>query len=115
MENKKLEIIGYLENNTSKQGVWCSVDKLVQNVLFTNPNDLETALVELYNEGKITFGENFKIALTETIESAKNVNRQEGLDSMEEELQKALKSEDYERAAEYRDLITETKKSMGLD
>jgi protein-arginine kinase activator protein McsA len=51
----------------------------------------------------------FNIALESFIQDKINSTKKSAVEEMEDELQKCVESEDYENAAEYRDMIKEYK------
>ena len=126
MEDMKLEIRGFLENNTDQTNLWIGLQEMYTTL---NPHinlseelseDEERkgllfseALVHMINNREIRLDkkddDTYTVALESFIQDKLNGTKKSAIEEMEDELQKYVDSEDYEKAAEYRDMINEYK------
>lgn len=70
-------------------------------------NQFEECVIRLHNEKIIRINADLTVGLEEYISDILNQRRLSALEEMQEELQKCIEEEDYEGAAEYRDMINE--------
>lgn len=122
----KLEIRGYLENNTNQTQLWTNLQEMY-DVLIPTTEVIEElteeeaqkgilfslTLVDMINNKEVRLDQkqdsSFNIALESFIQDKINSTKKSAVEEMEDELQKCVESEDYENAAEYRDMIKEYK------
>ena len=72
-------------------------------------NEFEQSIIDLLNKDIVRVTQDLNVALEESIECILNERKSSAIQEMEEELQKAIEDEDYEKASEYRDMIGEFK------
>ena len=121
----RLGIRGYLECRTNQTDLWINLRELYDAI---NPHDSKgiitdeqvekgvlfaEMLTEMVNGGEIRMNKNgdgsFSVALESYIQEIINSTKKSAIDEMKEELQKYVDSENYEKAAEYRDMINNYK------
>jgi len=118
----------YLEINTNLDNIWVNVDTIIDDLFHDlqsdSPNMIEFFQFEavinqmhmeriiIIQEDKEYDGHNqFKVALESNIIEIINGVKKSAIDEMKEELNNYVKNEDYENAAEYRDMISEYEKT----
>lgn len=116
MKYIKTQIIGYLENHTSFDNLWIPISDLIQSIEL-NPGDdnnswhtiLNMLFIDMINDRQIRINKDdndgFIISLESMIQEKINSNKLSAIDEMKSELQKYVEIEEYEKAAEYRDMI----------
>lgn len=116
MKYIKTQIIGYLENHTSLDNLWIPISDLIQSIEL-NPGDdnnswhtiLNMLFIDMINDRQIRIdiddNDRFIISLESMIQEKINSNKLSAIDEMKSELQKYVEIEEYEKAAEYRDMI----------
>jgi excinuclease UvrABC helicase subunit UvrB len=107
------QILSYIEFNSDPDNIWVEVDDIYHNIIKDDSQQIlfEEILVRLINERKIRYDyeTTLKVALEENIVLKVENMKKSALEEMEEELQKYIKEENYEKAAEWRDIINKTK------
>jgi excinuclease UvrABC helicase subunit UvrB len=122
------KIKGYLETNTNSDNIWVSIDTIIDDLfpdLQSDPSTMkeifqfEAVISKMHMERIIRIQEDkesdglnqFKVALESNINEFINGVKKSAVDEMKEELNNFVKNEDYENAAEYRDMISEYEKT----
>tara|TARA_R110000772_G_scaffold66676_7_gene148381 strand:- start:3622 stop:4011 length:390 start_codon:yes stop_codon:yes gene_type:complete len=129
MEDMKLEIRGFLENNTDQANLWISLQEMYRAL---NPHTNLTqelseeeerkgllfseTLVHMINDREIRLdkkdNDTYTVALESFIQDKISGTKKSAIEEMEDELRKYVKLEDFEKAAEYRDMIIEYKEKL---
>lgn len=120
-------VIVFLEANTDSKNIWSNLRDLYLSITpsvisHTNGSyfDAEKLLINTIShmvmEGDIRMDQRSEteiiIALEQNIQNVLNKVKKSAIEEMEEELEKYVKEEDYEKAAEYRDMINEYKSKI---
>ena len=122
-EDIKSLVIVFLESNTGDENLWVNLKSvyllLVPQIYksFEDQIEAENLLINSLNDmcvdGHIRIDKKKDntviVALEKNIQDILNGLKKSALDEMEDELQKCVKEENYEKAAEYRDMINEYK------
>lgn len=131
-DDMKLEIRGYLENNTNVTNLWTSMEEMysilnphgssVEDIKELTEDQIQKGLMfgitisnmVIDQEIRVELNEDntYNVALESIIQDKINSVKRSALDEMEDELQKYVKMEEFEKAAEYHNMINEYKSKL---
>lgn len=119
MEEHKNKLCKLIKQNANENRVYISIkDLFLQSKLSTH--EFEKALLSLQNENlvfitaDIGIGDElyYKVTLLELINFYRRKNFENAIEGIKEMLQVSIEKEDYESAAEYRDMLKDAKKDF---
>lgn len=120
----KADIKALITAKSTRFKVWMSVADILSNIAFGNKLKISEVLTEMiqadeiyYNIDMSTDGSNiinYRFTLPELIKKVRMENINGAIEGLKELMEIYAKNEDYDKAAEYRDMIKQALKENGL-